>query len=265
MKVTVLGCGGSGGVPLITGDWGRCNPGNPKNRRRRVSVLVEQGDTTILIDTSPDLRAQFLDAGVTRLDAVLYTHEHADHCHGIDELRAFGNGRKDGAIPAYGMAGTLDLLRQRFRYIFEQSGDGSGVLYRPLLEARIVDGPFIVKDIPVMPFVQDHGYGTTTTGYRIGGMAYSTDVVGLDDAAFAVIENLDLWIVDCLRYEPHPTHAHFDLTLSWIARAKPKRAILTHLNHLLDYDDLASRCPPGVEPGYDGLVVEIDDAVSNSV
>jgi phosphoribosyl 1,2-cyclic phosphate phosphodiesterase len=258
MKVTVLGCGGSGGVPLITGDWGRCNPANPRNRRRRVSVLIEQGDTTILVDTSPDLRAQFLEAGVTHLDAVLYTHEHADHCHGIDELRAFGHGRK-GVIPAYGTAETMALLRQRFRYIFEQPAGGAGVLYRPLLEARVIDGPFAVGGIPVTPFVQDHGYGTTTTGYRIGGMAYSTDVVGLDDSAFVVLAGLDLWIVDCLRYEPHPTHAHFERTLSWIARARPKRAILTHLNHTLDYDDLASRCPPGVEPGYDGLVMEIAD------
>jgi phosphoribosyl 1,2-cyclic phosphate phosphodiesterase len=258
VKVTILGCGGSGGVPLITGDWGRCNPANPKNRRRRVSALVEQSDTTILIDTSPDLRAQFLDAGATRLDAVLYTHEHADHSHGIDELRALGHGRS-APIPAYGTAETLALLRQRFRYIFEQSGDGSAVLYRPLLEARPVRGPFVIDGIAVTPFVQDHGYGATTTGYRIGGMAYSTDVVGLDDAAFAVLRDLDLWIVDCLRDDPHPTHAHFELTLTWIARAKPKRAVLTHLNHLLDYDDLASRCPPGVEPGYDGLVVEIPD------
>jgi len=216
MKVTVLGCGGSGGVPLITGDWGHCNPNNPRNRRRRVSVLVEQGDTTVLIDTSPDLRAQFLDAGVTRLDAVLYTHEHADHCHGIDELRAFGHAGRHVPIPAYGAAETLALLQQRFGYIFKQPEGGSGSLY-------------------------------------------STDVVGLDDAAFAVLADLDLWIVDCLRYEPHPTHAHFDLALSWIVRAKPKRAILTHLNHMIDYDDLASRCPQGVEPGYDGLSVEIRD------
>lgn len=260
MKVTVLGCGGSGGVPLITGDWGRCNPANPRNRRRRVSALIQQGDTTIVIDTSPDIRAQFLDAGVRHLDAVLYTHEHADHCHGIDELRAFGHGRNNATIPAYGTAETLALLRHRFRYIFEQSSDGSGVLYRPLLEARLVNGPFTVAGLSVTPFVQDHGYGTTTTGYRIGGMAYSTDVVGLDDAAFAVLADLDLWIVDCLRYEPHPTHAHFELALSWIARAKPQRAILTHLNHMIDYDDLAARCPPGVEPGYDGLMAQIDDA-----
>lgn len=257
MKVTVLGCGGSGGVPLINGSWGRCNPLNPKNRRRRVSVLVEGDDKTILIDTSPDLRLQLLDAGVRRLDVVLYTHDHADHCHGIDELRAFGHDRKGVPIPAYGTAETLDLLTHRFRYIFEQSTDGSSALYRPLLEPRPIDGAFSIGTLRVQPFVQDHGYGTTTTGYRMGGMAYSTDVVGLDDAAFAVLSGLDLWIVDCLRYEPHPTHAHFDLTLSWIARAQPKRAVLTHLNHMLDYDELASRCPPGVEPGFDGMVIEV--------
>jgi len=254
MKVTILGCGGSGGVPLINGSWGRCDPANPRNRRRRVSVLVEQGDSTILIDTSPDLRAQFLDADVKRLDAVLYTHEHADHCHGIDELRALGHDRDGVPIPAYGTAETLDLLKHRFRYIFEQPAGGSGTLYRPLLQAVPMNGAFAIGDVPVTPFVQDHGFGATTTGYRVGRMAYSTDVVGLDDAAFAVLTNLDLWIVDCLRYEPHPTHAHFELTLSWIERARPKRAVLTHLNHTLDYDELRSRCPPGVEPGYDGMV-----------
>lgn len=257
MKITLLGCGGSGGVPLINGDWGRCSPANPKNRRRRVSILVEQGGTVVLVDTSPDLRAQFLDAGVKRLDAILYTHDHADHCHGIDELRAFGHARKGVPIPAYGTAQTLDLLKRRFRYIFEQPQDGSGALYRPLLEVRPISGPFAIAGMSVIPFEQDHGFGATTTGYRIGRMAYSTDVVDLDDAAFAALADLDLWIVDCLRYEPHPTHAHFELTLSWIERAKPKRAVLTHLNHMLDYDELASRCPPGVDPGYDGLTLVV--------
>jgi phosphoribosyl 1,2-cyclic phosphate phosphodiesterase len=259
MKVTVLGCGGSGGVPLINGHWGRCNPANPKNRRRRVSVLVEQGGTTILIDTSPDLRAQFLDAGVKRLDAILYTHDHADHCHGIDDLRAFGHDRGDRPIPAYASAETLTVLRQRFGYIFSQAQQNSSVLYRPLLDPRPIDGPFVIDGISVVPFEQDHGLGARTTGFRLGRMAYSTDVVDLDDRAFAVLADLDLWIVDCLRYEPHPTHAHFALTLSWIRRAGPQRAILTHLNHTLDYDDLASRCPADVEPGYDGLVVDLAD------
>jgi phosphoribosyl 1,2-cyclic phosphate phosphodiesterase len=259
MKVTVLGCGGSGGVPLINGQWGLCNPNNPRNRRRRVSVLVEQGGTAVLIDTSPDLRAQFLDAGVKELDAVLYTHEHADHCHGIDELRGFSRDRRDTPIPAFGSAETMTILHQRFGYIFEQPQGGSGVLYQPLLSAHVVHGPFTIGGIRVTPFVQDHGFGTTTTGYRLGAMAYSTDVVGLDDAAFAVLEGLELWIVDCLRYEPHPTHAHFDLSLSLIAQARPRRAVLTHLNHMVDYDELASRCPAGVEPGYDGLVIELPD------
>jgi len=259
MKVTVLGCGGSGGVPLINGNWGDCNPANPRNRRRRVSVLVEQGGTTILIDTSPDLRQQFLDAGVTRLDAVLYTHDHADHCHGIDELRAFGHDRDGKPIPAYGTKETLRVLRQRFGYVFRQAKQGSSILYRPLLEPRVLDGPFTIAGIPIVPFEQDHGLGTYTTGFRLGRMAYSTDVVGLNDAAFAVLADLDLWIVDCLRYEPHLTHAHFDRTMAWIDYVRPKRAILTHLNHTLDYDDLASRCPAGVEPGYDGLTAEIAD------
>jgi phosphoribosyl 1,2-cyclic phosphate phosphodiesterase len=244
MKVTILGCGGSGGVPLITGDWGHCNPNNPKNRRRRVSVLVEQGDTRILIDTAGPARP------VPRcrrhqLDAVLYTHEHADHATASTSCVP-RSCRPPCADSRHGTAETLPLLQQRFGYIFEQPKGGGGVCTtagRGSLMGHLPAG------VPVRPFVQDHGFGTTTTGYRLGRMAYSTDVVGLDDAAFAVLADLDLWIVDCLRYEPHPTHAHFDLTLSWIARAKPKRAILTHLNHMVDYDDLASRCPAGVEPG----------------
>jgi phosphoribosyl 1,2-cyclic phosphate phosphodiesterase len=259
MRITVLGCGGSGGVPLIGGNWGRCNPDNPKNRRRRVSVLVEQGDTTVLIDTSPDLRAQLLDAGATRIDAVLYTHDHADHCHGIDDLRFLRRNLEAPPIPAYGAAETMAALSHRFDYIFRQSEQGSGVLYKPFLKARKITGPFAIDDIPVTAFEQQHGYGTVTLGYRLGRMAYSTDVVDLPEAAFAELTGLDLWIVDCLRYEPHPTHAHFEKTLGWIDRLKPKHAVLTHLNHMIDYDDLAARCPQGVEPGYDGLVVEIPD------
>ena len=253
MKVTVLGCGGSGGVPLINGNWGRCNPGNPKNRRRRVSVLVEDAGQIILIDTSPDLRLQLLDAGVRRIDAVLYTHDHADHCHGIDELRAFGHDRKGVPIPAYGTAETLDLLRQRFRYIFEQSADGSSALYRPLLEARPIDGDFSIGSLPVSPFAQDHGYGATTTGYRIGDVAYSTDVVGLDDAAFVALAGLDLWIVDCLRYEPHPTHAHLGMAIELGEKCRAGRVVLSHLDKSMDYQTLCREVPDFVTVGYDGL------------
>jgi phosphoribosyl 1,2-cyclic phosphate phosphodiesterase len=259
MRVTVLGCGGSGGVPLIGDIWGNCNPANPKNRRRRVSVHVETGGQSILVDASPDLRQQLLDADVRHLDAVLFTHEHADHCHGIDDLRFLRADIKKPPIDAWATPETLSVLQRRFEYIFRQNEAASGVLYRPFLAARTVTGPFAVGRVSVIPFEQQHGFGSVTTGYRIGRMAYSTDVVALDENAFAVLAELDLWIVDCLRFEPHPTHAHFDLTMSWIERLRPKRALLTHLNHMIDYDEVARRCPPGVEPAYDGLTVELPD------
>jgi phosphoribosyl 1,2-cyclic phosphate phosphodiesterase len=259
MRVVVLGCGGSGGVPLVGGEWGACNPANPKNRRRRVSVYVAADGAAVLIDASPDLRMQLLDAGIQRLDAVLFTHEHADHCHGIDDLRYLR--RAPGAPPleAWARPGTLEVLQRRFDYIFRQNSETSGVLYRPFLTARIIDGPFAVGPVKVIPFEQQHGFGATTTGFRIGTMAYSTDMVGLGEAAFEALAGLDLWIVDCLRFEPHPTHAHFDLVMSWIERLKPKHTLLTHLNHQADYDEVAKRCPPGVEPAYDGLTIEIPD------
>jgi phosphoribosyl 1,2-cyclic phosphate phosphodiesterase len=257
MKVTILGSGGSGGVPLLGGEWGRCDPGNPRNRRRRVSVLVESPSATILIDTSPDLRAQLLDARIDRLDGVLYTHDHADHTHGIDELRYLGRGERTGPVPVFGTRETLASLEQRFGYAFHQRSDGSGQLYRPFLAPRIIDGPFRIGDVTITPFEQDHGFGSVTTGYRVGPMAYSTDVVRLSDAAIEVLKGVDLWIVDCLRFEPHPTHAHFDQAIAWIERVRPRRAVLTHLNHMIDFDEVAARCPPGVEPAYDGLVLEV--------
>jgi phosphoribosyl 1,2-cyclic phosphate phosphodiesterase len=256
-RVTVLGCGGSGGVPLIGGNWGRCNPANPRNRRRRVSILVEAHGHNILVDTSPDLRAQLLDAAVARIDAVLYTHDHADHSHGIDDLRFLSRESDRPPIPAYGTERTLRILEERFGYIFRQATEGSSALYRPFLKPRRIDGPFEIGPVPVIPFAQDHGYGSTTTGYRIGDVAYSTDVVNMSETAFAVLEGLDLWIVDCLSFEPHPTHAHFERAIEWIERVRPRRAVLTHLNHTIDYDELAARCPPGVEPAYDGMVIEV--------
>ena len=257
MRVTVLGCGGSGGVPLANGNWGSCNPDNPKNRRRRVSVLVQDQGANILIDTSPDLRLQLLDAKVSRIDAVLYTHDHADHCHGIDELRALSYDKNSQPIDAYGTAATMAALRQRFAYIFSQVEGSVSGLYRPVLQAHEIGGAFSAAGVQVIPFDQDHGFGAVSTGYRIGNFAYSTDLVELPAAAKAALGGLDLWVVDCLRFEPHPTHTHFERTLGWIAELKPKRAILTHLNHTVDYDALARRCPPGVEPGYDGLTVEL--------
>jgi phosphoribosyl 1,2-cyclic phosphate phosphodiesterase len=256
MKVTVLGCGGSTGVPAIGPDWGRCDPADRRNRRRRVSVLVEIGNTSILIDTSPDLREQLLDAGVRRLDAVVVTHAHADHLHGIDDLRSV-NRLMQRPIPLYADAETLAEIRRRFGYALESIRE-PGRYHKPTLVPHEIIGPFEIQGIPIVPFAQDHGF-STTLGLRIGGFAYSTDVTQLDDAAFAMIEGIELWIVDCLRREPHPTHSHLERTLSWIARVRPRCAVLTHMDQSMDYRELSAELPSGVEPGCDGLVLEIPD------
>ena len=253
MRVRILGCGGSGGVPLVGGVWGACDPAEPRNRRRRASVLVEDGPTTLLIDTSPDLREQLLDAGTKRLDAVLFTHAHADHLHGIDDLRGM-NRLMRANLPVYADARTLAVIAERFDYVFRPLEEGAS-FYKPTLTEHVIEGPFTVAGIDVVPFVQDHGF-SKTLGFRIGGMGYSTDVVDLDEAAFAALAGIELWIVDCLRYDPHPTHSHLEKTLSWIARVKPHRAVLTHMDVPLDYATLRGRLPPGVEPGYDGLTLE---------
>jgi phosphoribosyl 1,2-cyclic phosphate phosphodiesterase len=254
MKVRVLGCGGSGGVPLLGNLWGDCDPAEPRNRRRRVSILVTTDAATILVDTSPDLREQLLDAGTRRIDAVLYTHAHADHLHGIDDLRAMNRLMRQ-PIPIYGTTATLETIARRFDYVFTPLGPDSG-FYKPVLTLRTIDGPFEIAGIPIVPFAQDHGF-STTLGFRIGDMAYSTDVVDLDEAAFAALAGVDVWIVDCLRYEPHPTHSHLAKTLSWIARVKPRRAVLTHMDVPLDYATLRRELPAGVEPGYDGLTLDV--------
>ena len=249
MRVTILGCGTSGGVPRAGGHWGACDPTEPRNRRRRVSILVEKGGTALLVDTSPDLRMQCLDHNIRRLDAVLYTHDHADHTHGIDELRTFAMTERR-RVPVYGDAKTLATLRQRFDYVFE-----SVTGYPAICEQIEIDGSFTVGAIEVVPFQQQHG-PVTSLGYRFGPIAYSTDLNGLNESAFEVLSGVETWIVDALRYDPHPTHAHLDLTLDWIRRVKPKRAILTHMTWDMDYRTLLARVPPGVEPAYDGLVVD---------
>jgi phosphoribosyl 1,2-cyclic phosphate phosphodiesterase len=256
MKITILGCGPSMGVPTIGGYWGACDPADPRNRRRRASVLVECRGTTILVDASPDLREQLLDANVSRIDALILTHAHADHLHGIDDLRAVNRLMKR-AIPLYADATTMAEIKQRFGYVF-QPVPSDGYIYKPHLEPNPVSGPFSAAGVPVLSFAQDHGY-STTLGLRIGAFGYSTDVTELDDAAFAALAGIELWIVDCLRYEPHPTHSHLAKTLAWIERLKPKRAVLTHLDTPLDYRELAAQLPPEVEPGRDGLVIELPD------
>ena len=256
MRVTMLGCGPSWGVPRIGGHWGACDPLNPKNRRRRVSVLVEEGGAVLLIDTSPDLREQLLAADVQRIDAVLFTHAHADHLHGIDDLRSVNWLMRSG-IPIFAGAQTLAEINARFGYVFDPvKPDRRSAYYKPVLEPHVIDGPFSAAGIPVMPFVQDHGF-SQTLGFRIGGFAYSTDVVDLDEAAFAALRGVEFWIVDCIRREEHVTQSHLAKTLGWIERVKPRRAALTHMDESLDYATLCRELPRGVEPGHDGLVVEL--------
>ncbi len=263
LEITILGSGSSGGVPRADGDWGVCDPTDPRNRRSRCSLLVRRADhdgdpdpaaqTTVLVDTSPDLRLQTAAAGVRRLDAVLLTHDHADQVHGIDDVRAFFI-RQRARIPCHMDAATWATLQRRFGYIFEAEGGYPAicdpVALPPLGEAFRIQGPS--GDIPVTTFDQDHG-GVRSVGYRFGDVAYSSDVVDLPESAFEALKGVDVWIVDALRWRPHPTHAHVDLALSWIERVAPRRAILTNMHIDLDYADLTSRLPAGVEPAYDGL------------
>ena len=240
---------------MVGNRWGACDPANPRNRRRRPSVFVESDGVNILIDTTPDLRAQLLDAGIDRIDAVLYTHAHADHTHGIDEMRSVA-GLSERRIPAYAAPDVLAFVQSKFSYIFKAS-DQLDALYPAVMEGLSFDGPFEVEGLRVVPFDQDHGV-CRSTGFRFGPFAYSTDVVELDDDAFAALAGVETWIVDCLRERPHPTHAHLDRTLSWIARVGARHAILTHMNHQTDYATIAAKLPEGVEPGYDGMVIECD-------
>ncbi|MDE2029633.1 MAG: MBL fold metallo-hydrolase [Alphaproteobacteria bacterium] len=249
MKVTVLGCGSSPGVPAIQHGWGDCDPSNPRNRRTRVSVYVEQGDTAILIDTSPDLRQQALDNNIKKIDAVLYTHAHADHCHGIDELRSFK--RLSGKlVDIYAAPDTLVRLQGHFPYIFKGED-----LYKPSVAGHEITDPFAVGGIQIKPFTQDHG-DIQTLGFRLGDFAYSTDLHALDEAAFDALRGIKIWVVDCVREKPHPTHSHLEQTLQWIERVKPDQAYLTHMNHTLDYDALAAKLPSGVRPAHDGLIID---------
>ena len=256
MKVTLLGSGSSGGVPFIGCECPVCTSSDPKNTRGRVSILVEQGENRILVDTSPDLRQQALQNGFTSVDAILYTHAHADHTHGIDEVRSF-NYHKNGIIPVYGDKAALDEIQKRFDYAFLPPMLDYG-WFRACLTAHEIMPykPFEVAGIEVKPFAQKHGK-VNSMGFRFGDIAYSTDVKHLSEEAFEVLEGVKTWIVDCLCIEPKPTHAHLDLALEWIARVKPERAILTHMSHDFEYNALKAKLPDGVVPGYDGMVLEV--------
>lgn len=262
LSLTILGCGSSGGVPRIGGNWGACDPSNPRNRRRRCSVLVRRqtaaGVTGVLIDTSPDLRAQLLDAGIGTLDGVLYTHEHADHTHGIDELRVVALNRRR-RVDVWADRTTADMLTTRFAYCFRQA---PGSDYPPILSLHHIEAPSPVTvngaggPIEARPFELLHG-NMRSLGFRIGGMAYTPDLNGIPDESLDALAGLDLWIVDALRPSPHPSHFSLDETLAWIERLAPRRAILTNLHVDLDYDALRRQMPDRVEPAYDGLTLEI--------
>ena len=262
LTFTILGCGSSGGVPRPALGWGDCNPANPKNRRRRTSLLVERRNgasvTRVLIDTSPDLREQLIEAEVDWLDAVLFTHEHADHTHGIDDLRGLFIHRRK-RVPVYLDDRTLQVMQQRFGYCFEQP---PGSEYPPNVRAhRLTPGEPVPVDgeggrITALPILQEHG-DIPSLGFRFGALAYSCDLSGLPPESVAPLAGLDVWIVDALRYKPHPSHFSVDETLAWIERLKPRRAILTNLHSDLDYDELRRRLPAHVEPAFDGLCIEL--------
>ena len=259
-RLTILGCGSSGGNPRVGNDWGKCDPSNPRNRRRRAAALVEKRDgssaTSVLIDTGPDVREQLLSVRLRALDGVLYTHDHADHTHGIDDLRAMSYIMKT-RIPVWFNPPTRDSLLDRFGYCFE--GKGSG--YPPILKANLIEPPSPIEIsgpggvITALPIVQQHG-DIESIGFRFGNVAYSPDVSGIPDTSIPLLEGLDVWIVDSLRHQPHPSHFSLRQALDWIERLKPKRAILTHLLGDLDYDTLRRDLPAGVEPAYDGMTVE---------
>lgn len=257
MKVTILGCGPSGGVPGIGNYWGKCDPDNPKNKRLRPSILIENSSLSLLVDTSPDVRQQLLGANVSRLDGLLYTHGHADHLHGIDDMRSI-NRQMGTALDMYLNEETLEHIEQRFGYVLGPLAEGVTVHYKPELVPHIVSSgvPFNIKGCEVMPILQDHGY-CETIGYRIGDFAYSTDVVNMPEESFDLLKGVKVWVIGTLVDQPHQTHADVDKAISWVERIGPESAFLTHLGSGLDYNALRERLPDHMQPCYDGLVISV--------
>lgn len=257
----ILGCGSSGGVPRLGGQWGACDPSNPKNARKRCSLLVTRtsGDqiTRVLIDTSPDMRQQLLDAEVATLDAVVYTHGHADHVHGIDDLRMIVFNMRQ-RLQVWADGDTTNDLLGRFGYAFVQP---KGSSYPPICELNAIDGDITISgaggDIILTPFEVEHG-NIDALGFRIGDVAYLPDVSAIPNGTWPALENLDIWIVDALRRDPHPTHSHLANTLDWIAQAAPKQAVLTNMHNDLDYATVAAETPDHIQPAYDGMTITVD-------
>jgi phosphoribosyl 1,2-cyclic phosphate phosphodiesterase len=253
-RITILGCGNSTGVPGADGEWGGCDPSEPRNRRLRASILIEKDGTTVLVDAGPDLRQQMLAAGVKKLDAVIFTHVHADHSAGVDDLRPFviygGT-----PLPIYGYPELMEQLRARFSYMF--GGARAGYYDKPILELHELPSRLNVRALDFTVFEQDHVV-CRTAGIRVSAFAYSTDVKNLSEAAFATLDGVKTWVVAAVRREPHIAHAHLAQVLGWIERVRPAKAILTHLNFSMDYRNLLETLPAGVEPAYDGRTIEID-------
>jgi phosphoribosyl 1,2-cyclic phosphate phosphodiesterase len=253
MKVRILGSGTSSGVPRIGNDWGDCDPAEPRNRRTRASILVEHGGVRVLVDTSPDMRQQLLDADVGSVDAVVWTHDHADHCHGLDDLRQLFHAT---GSPVRGLARpeTLDALATRFAYAFAGRAG-----YPPVVAAEPLPRSFALGGLLIETIDQPHGniisagLRFTASGKRIG---YATDFHELTPAMARFYEGVDVWIVDALRRKPHPSHPTVDAVLGWVEALRPARAVLIHMDQSMDYCTLAATLPPGVEPGYDGLEIE---------
>jgi phosphoribosyl 1,2-cyclic phosphate phosphodiesterase len=265
MKFTILGCGSSGGVPRPALGWGDCDPKNPKNRRRRTSLLVERAEgqavTRVLVDTPPDLREQLLETGADWLDGVLYTHDHADHTHGIDDLRGFFIKRRR-RVDVYLDERTANVVRRRFDYCF-QSPPGSE--YPPIVtEHRLIPGkPVTIQGeggaITALPILQEHG-DIPSLGFRFGSLAYSCDLSGIPPESISALADLDVWILDALRYRPHPSHLSLDEALAWIERLKPRRAVLTNLHSDLDYEVLRGKLPVHVVPAFDGMTLTVGES-----
>jgi phosphoribosyl 1,2-cyclic phosphate phosphodiesterase len=258
LRFTILGCGSSGGVPRLGNQWGDCDPEEPRNYRRRCSLLIEQeaeaGTTRVLIDASPDLRAQLLDAGVGALDAVIFTHSHADHVHGLDDLRMIVFNMK-ARLPVWADGDTQNALFSRFGYAFVQP---EGSPYPPILDMHTIDGDVTIDGaggaVTLRPFEVSHG-SIEALGFRINDLAYLPDVESIPDEVWPMLEGLDCWIVDALRRTPHPTHSHLAQTLDWLHRAAPRRGILTNMHIDMDYQTLVEETPDFITPAYDMMTV----------